>query len=170
MEIISMNKLKSNPQFIKKISELAKNHRCYADQMDQFIRFLSSLNSKEASVISQLHFCLMMAPRPNQPTMPYGLCEGFVNRYKDLNPIHVGNTKDIEQRSKRLSHILSHITQKNDLKLVTISRSLRDGYTPRDQQMSIEKNILQTLKDSIRSKHTIRVMYDKQLFGNNGWT
>ena len=161
-------------ELAEKFLASTKKMICKEVSIKHFIDYLIRLNLNDIEALSKMRFCLDNNPRVNEGLFSsrYGLCHGYIFPGDPLNTIYVGSNEEIKRRGKRLTNVISHLMMYAKLKFVTIARSLRDGYTPRDQQRLIERTVIESLRNA--SKHhgkTIRVVYDEQqLFGPEGWS
>ena len=114
-------------------------------------------------------FCLKTSPQTAR-----------ISIFKEHNPIVVcigqnGPDADLEfftpdrQRLKSdmesVGNIMGQVATADNIGLVTIARSNRDGYVPRKLQPAIEEGLLQILKDKLDTK--LETIYDENLFVNS---
>ncbi|KAK3091069.1 hypothetical protein FSP39_016892 [Pinctada imbricata] len=84
----------------------------------------------------------------------------------DVAHIHETNPEEIKNRTANINIMLSALKSFTP-SLITVCRSIRDGYTPRKHFKLIEKDILETAETCFRN---LRVHYDSDLQGGkSGW-
>ncbi|XP_047132395.1 uncharacterized protein LOC101241753 isoform X3 [Hydra vulgaris] len=145
-----------------------------AYKIDTILKNISFLiyqeSNYELEALASARYCLSNSPvlmfQPN-----FGICSGNIYPDDSLNQIYVGSNQEIEQRGKRLTSILKKVNSRGILKFVSVARSLRDGYTPRHQQRTIENVIQKSLEETaLVCNKKIKIKYDKHLlFGKKGW-
>lgn len=162
-------------EFSKAALSRLSQHAC--SELDNILLLLNSFadivylfDIEELKVLSKSRFCLINSPQL-QRTPEFSLCHGNIFPNDPLNQIYVSSKNEITERGKSLTNILRTLYQYKTPSLYTISRSLRDGYTPRHQQRFIEEIILESITivlDKYKAKSN--VIYDKYLlFGKEGW-
>lgn len=70
------------------------------------------------------------------------------------NQIHVPKASEVESSTEALSTILDAIPTA-DVRLVTVARSNRDGFTPRSLQPRIEEDVLRCLRRKFTDSNII---------------
>ena len=156
------------------LSKLSQ-HTCR--ELDNILLLLNSFadivylfDIEELKALSNSRFCLINSPQL-QRIPEFSICHGNIFPNDPLNQIYVSSKNEITERGKTLTKILRTIYQYKTPSLYTISRSLRDGYTPRHQQRFIEETILESI-NSVLDKYKAKsnVIYDQYLlFGKEGW-
>lgn len=143
------------------------------DGVPEFAIFLSSLSVKELRSLARTKYCLISSSRlvGNDDERQFSVCHGNIFPDDKLNEFHVSTKDAIHKRGKLLEEILHYIHKSSAPKFFTVSRSLRDGYTPRDQQQYIERMVLGSVGRAIQtSGNRRRIVYDSHLsFGKEGW-
>ena len=140
------------------------------EYIDSLVSGLAELKENQLKAIKALGFCWNTTPRGFQelhPTM-FGICTGLNLPGDDIVAvqIHKTNLTDIELRTSNLEKILSTL-RKHPPSLITVCRSVRDGYTPRHFWKKIERDILDVLKYSFVD---LNIHYDRDLQGGRpGW-
>lgn len=151
---------------------------CNQSLVVELARFITQLDADETVSLSKASFCLYDSPRlrksgkvSESKSIGFSLCHGTIYPTDILNKIHVGNMQEINQRTNQMKDILQQIHLHVKPSMYTICRSLRDGYTPRNQQRYIEQNVLQVVSEVTRGNDRIEhIIYDSQLvFGKQGW-
>ena len=162
-------------KFAEKVSTLFLNYVCKTSKntsmiLNEIANYLIKLDIKEIESLSKVNYCLRESPQLKLPPQ-FTLCHGNNYPGDTLNQIYVSSSDTIVKRAMRLRKILRQINYHEPPKLCTIARSLRDGYTPRDQQNFIEKTLLDVITKEFKIyKLTPNIIYDKYLlFGKKGW-
>ena len=93
------------------------------------------------------------------------LCLGFNTPNDTAVFLHKPDAAEIRTRTTQLRKILEIIDARHRPSVVTLCRSVRDGYTPRSLFSSIEANILGIFKDL---PGHYDVVYDENLYGGKG--
>ena len=136
------------------------NYRYY---VKRFVTGLSKFTTEQLRIIYEIGFCSTTTPKTlrifGEPE--FGLCYGAntpaESAVTEFNP----TSDNITKRGVILGNVFSEL--KNYLpKVVTLCRSIRDGYTPRQYFTRIENDILTSLNNTFRN---IKLYYDKDLLG-----
>ena len=147
----------------------------FGDQPNKVVTEFSddivSFSIKEVGALAKAKYCLILSPQLRNDEVTFTLCHGNIYPGDPLNQIYVGAKDEVKQRGENLVDILNLICNYTQPRFYTIARSLRDGYTPRNQQRYIEKIVLESLDKVIsRQGKQKRLIYDSELvFGKEGW-
>ena len=180
-----LNTTKSAVAIKSVVSEHAGKHFCKKEGnkeilgeeiLVEFISYLmANVTSKIAGALSNTKYCFYDSLQLNHETQnklpEFYLCHGTIYPAHKLNQIYVDTETGIKKRGERLSKMLDHIFESVTPKIITISRSLRDGYVPRKQQRLIEHTVRQAIETNL-SKRFIRseTIFDENLVGGKeGW-
>ena len=173
------NTMKS-PYAIKPIvSKHVGKHICNKNDNTILRKFVSYINAnvtrKIAGALSNAKYCFFDSLQLNHDTknnLPdFNLCHGTNYPGQTLNQIYVDTETGIEKRGERLSKILDYIFESGAPKIITIARSLRDGYVPRKQQRLVEHTVRKAIETNL-SKRFIKseTIFDENLIGGkDGW-
>lgn len=132
--------------------------------IEELFDYILTLKNIEIQTLPKLRYCCLSSPQLTMSPRTFSICHGNIFPEDKLNEIHIHKTKDIEKKGRRLSRILLYLTRHSELKLFTIARSLRDGYTPRKQQRFIEKQLLDVLGNALEKVgKKMHVVYDHYL-------
>ena len=93
------------------------------------------------------------------------LCQGNNTPNRNIVFLHKPDAAEIRTRTSQLREILEIIDARHRPNVVTLCRSVRDGYTPRSLFSSIESNILDIFKE-LPGQYD--VVYDENLYGGQG--
>ncbi|KAL3876971.1 hypothetical protein ACJMK2_034743 [Sinanodonta woodiana] len=133
------------------------------------VKQLENLTDTQLDAMQETGFCSSTTPKtlPIFGARMFGICYG-ANTPNDTAVItYMPPLKEVEKRTMILQKLLSKIN-KFSPKLVTLCRSMRDGYTPRKFFHQIEKDILHSL--SVSMQQDLIIHYDKDLLGGvKGW-
>ncbi|XP_067670961.1 uncharacterized protein [Haliotis asinina] len=128
------------------------------------------LNERQLEELITVGVCMNQSPRSASFNRNDGmmLCRGYNGPNSTQVVYHSIDEEEIDQTTNHLKTILS---QSFTPGVVTLIRSVRDGYTPRKQFYAIEPKILNVLKTVF--PHRIRdssIHYDSELLGGKeGW-
>ena len=117
-----------------------------------------------------MNYCLFNSPKLKMKPI-FTLCHGKIPVDDTLNQIYVSTETEILSRAVSIGRIIEKINKYQSPRICTICRSLRDGYTPRDQQNFIEKALLdEAAKVFGEDGLNLNLIYDENLlFGRTGW-
>lgn len=127
----------------------------------RFVKGLSRLTIEQLRIMHQIGFCSTTTPKTLHYFGPpeFGLCYGantpLETAVVEFNP----TAGDIKKRSGILRDIIQNMRQYSP-QFVTLCRSVRDGYTPRQFFSTIENEILTTLEKTFRN---VNLTYDRDL-------
>lgn len=133
------------------------------------ILILSKYRIKQLIALQTTGFCSNTSPKTFliYDNKRFGICYGANTPMETAILEHEPSGSEIVTRSNLLNGLYKKLDQYSP-QLVTISRSMRDGYTPRMYFEQIEKYILAGLNTTL-DRH-IKVHYDKDLLGGkSGW-
>jgi hypothetical protein len=131
---------------------------------------IATYSIKQIRALQETGFCSHTSTktfRTDQSTPRFGICKGS-NTPQDTAVLeHTPTLTELATRSVLLKGLLKKLTD-HSVKLVTVSRSVRDGYTPRQFFERIEANVLNGLNESFHGQ--IDLHYDRELLGGKpGW-
>lgn len=124
-----------------------------------------NLNSRQLDAMLRSEFCLETSPNTARIAVykqhnPITVCVG-ANGPHSQNSIFF--TPTLARVQKDMNNVRAMVSQiQSNIELVTIARSNRDGYVPRQLQTNIEEGLLTLLQSEIRSN--TNVTYDPNLF------
>jgi hypothetical protein len=96
----------------------------------------------------------------------FNICTGANTPNRTMVIEHHTNLDEIQQRTKILVDIFEALRPGLLPSMITLCRSSRDGYVPRELQNQIESNIV----DSLKSMSPTTLNYDSELLGGrDGW-
>ncbi|WAQ96551.1 hypothetical protein MAR_029241 [Mya arenaria] len=140
--------------------------------VNQFIKdlviFLAKMRIKQLRALQSVGFCASTSPRTlNKDNRVFVVCSGANTPEESMVLVHRPTEKEITRRTIFLRSILRNIMKKSP-GFVTIARSVRDGYTPRENFERIERDVLTALNTT--SSRRLNIYYDKELLGGKpGW-
>ena len=146
-----------------------------ADHMKRFVKHLVVLNKHQLKTVASTGLCMMTTPKSSffnmkkQPSVGnFHICTGFNSPNDSIVLYHSPDVKEVQERIRTLHALLVDGVYPN-MKLTTVCRSVRDGYTPRGHFDVIEKGILDVLGARL-GKDNYKIVYDKDLLGGSqGW-
>ena len=144
----------------------------YQDLAAKFMQEVSVLTAGQLSKIEEIGFCSSTTPKALHMFYPFkfGLCYGANTPGESMITEYNPHSRDILRRSLVLKVIIKNLKCCRP-KIVSICRSVRDGFTPRKYFTKIEKDILTVLNDTFKMTN---VHYDIDLLGGKdgrpiGW-
>ena len=181
---VDMSNMINNADVTEKLLALTPKFFCtdesVGENLEVFALYLKTLSRKSLKTLSSLKYCntnsfrLLKTFQNGQKldvSSSFALCHGAIFPDDTLNQIFVDTDAGINNRAHNLTSLLDYIFVKAKPGLFTIARSLRDGFTPRKQQQTIELVILNSIRQVLHKRHlSARIIYDKYLvFGKKGW-
>ena len=120
-------------------------------------------------ILMEFGFCLATTPASlgfrDEGHGRIGVCVGAVEPNATIVFRHKPDAAEVRSRTTQLRKMLEIIDARHRPSVVTLCRSVRDGYTPRSLFSSIEANILGIFKDL---PGHYDVVYDENLYGGKG--
>lgn len=139
--------------------------------LQSLMHYLMNFSVKQLEALSELGICLDISP----PSVYYPssgkfhVCHGDNVPNKTEVAFFMPDESGISFRAMKLRRLLSSLSKQPDM--ISICRSVRDGYTPKKFFNFIEKTLLHTINKVFRQTHQSEVHYDKNLLGGQvGWT
>ena len=129
-------------------------------------RLLTQLDSDQLKTMQKVGFCLGSNKEDKLPIRFRYLqvCHGLNTPNESVITFHMPTLDELNHSFQRVKSLLttssSNIIRPN---LVTIARSLRDGYTPKSLAPAIEKGLLHTVLKDVFGP--LNVHYDQNLMG-----
>lgn len=137
--------------------------------MQTLIRLLEDLSTKQLQALAYVGICLQTAPT-NYYFYDVGMhiCHGFNTPENTQVLFHVPSLEERLNRTVKLGALLSYLPA--EPQVVTVCRSVRDGYTPWNLSSIIEDDILTALQKSFKHVTDKSFYYDENLLGGKtGW-
>lgn len=143
----------------------------FGDQLmlNDLFHQLVSMRRDQLTVLARVGICLResVATFGFNPALGMTICIGYNRPTASKVFFHTPDDVEISVRSGQLRKMVGHASLVP--KLVTLCRSVRDGYTPRDLAGQIEGEIL-TVLNSVPGITRESTYYDKNLLGGQaGW-
>mgnify|MGYP001796015474 CR=1 FL=1 len=137
-----------------------------AKKISHLISYIDKLQLAE--LISS-GFCLKTSPQTARISIfkehnPIVVCIGQNGPNADLK-FFTPDWQRLKSDMESVGNIMGQVATADNIGLVTIARSNRDGYVPRKLQPAIEEGLLQILKDKLDTK--LETIYDENLFVNS---
>jgi len=158
----------------EKLTTLVKGYEC-GKYKQTYIEYTADIiedyNYETLKALSKVTYCNTNSYKLERES-EFILCHGTIEPSQSLNEIHISNETEILKRNTKTEEILNYIYKYQNVKFITMARSLRDGYIPRFQQRFIEKTLLGTLEKVLSTKDkSLDVIYDEHMiFGKDGWS
>ena len=141
---------------------------------DKFLQFFLNVTKEQLVIMKEIGFCLETGPKtlgfydPDDDIKAFMPCVGRNVPGDTMVSLYSPDSQDIQFYTDKLYNILNSLGGVAP-KLVTIGRSMRDGFTPRDYFHQIEENIILTLRNTWPNVR-FRLHYDENLLGGEkGW-
>ena len=142
--------------------------RLYA-VLNELTVVLTKFKLRQLRVLREFGFCLETTPASiGFRTSGFGslvLCHGANTPDDSTVFLHKPSMAEMRTRTSQLRRMLEIIDNRHRPNIVTLCRSVRDGYTPRSLFRSIESNILDIFQKLPRQYD---VVYDENLYGGKG--
>ena len=138
----------------------------------RLVKEFSQMDEEQRQILAEVGFC--MTENRKSSTFPsrgaqLRVCQGWNTPDDHIKVVyfHTPNATEISQRGKLLKNLLSS-KHAPVPKVVTVARSVRDGYTPKKYFHRIELLTLNAVVNS--GKGSYDVYFDEDLLGGrNGW-
>ena len=145
--------------------DIAKNER--QKRMEMLIEYFIQLTIPQIRACVDLGFCMQTSPRSYQAN-GFQLCHGANEPNTTIVTQHYPGENELNLRFKRI-HRMLRAGKYPTPGMVTLCRSVRDGYTSVDYFEDIEENVLKSIRDG-RQDVNFNVIYDINLLGGKeGW-
>ncbi len=140
----------------------------------KLVTALCRLSRSQLRLLLQFGFCLSESPvtdfsnrAPGAKRHPsFGVCHGHTGPDNTYISHHYPSAAEIEHNLLMLREIFDTLPEP---RMITLSRSFRDGYVPKHHAAKIEKGVVKTLQRSF--PHFKGVWYDSNLLGGpDGWS
>ncbi|XP_046847474.1 uncharacterized protein LOC124441085 isoform X2 [Xenia sp. Carnegie-2017] len=165
-----------NKQFSAAVSRIIKRYLgkdifCGAEgndfqkRFELLIELFLSLNVQQLRTCAEMGFCMQTSPR-SLSVNGFSLCHGANPPNSTLVTQHTPSKNELILRLKRLRRML-HKGRYPNPGMVTVCRSVRDGYTYVKYFEDIEKSLIKIIKSS-RNDVNFKVIYDVNLLGGKG--
>ncbi|XP_052268211.1 UPF0489 protein C5orf22 homolog [Dreissena polymorpha] len=155
MSLLLMSKSISTCSYFKETGEC----------VTKLVEFLSSMTIKQLGALHFIGFCANTSPRTYLDYREFRVCSGANTPEQSAVIVHATDEKEVRRRTIFLKHMLRNVMKRKP-GLITVARSVRDGYTPRELFEQIEESVLRTLNAT--SDRPLRVHYDSELLGGKG--
>ena len=137
---------------------------------NKLIVMLMKMTKEQLRLLLKVGFCMEQSPVAypesgdrQHPT--FQVCHGVTGPDNDYVAHHIPTPQEIDQNLVKLQKILSFLPEP---KYITVSRSFRDGYTPKTHWKQIEDGILAVVNKTFPCFD--KVHYDEDLLGGpSGW-
>lgn len=160
LEVLNMNNI---------VRMCSRHDNAYAF-LHSLVSKIATYSIKQIRALQEIGFCSDTSTKTfiqSHSRIRFGICKGSNTPKNTAVLEHTPTQNEVETRSVLLKGLLKKLTD-HSVKLVTISRSVRDGYTPRQYFERIEADILSGLSASFNGR--INVHHDRELLGGKpGW-
>ncbi|XP_064606963.1 uncharacterized protein LOC135471601 [Liolophura sinensis] len=136
-----------------------------------FFKLVDSLTVNQLRQLREMGFCFRTTPKAHdfgsEDEGVFLTCHGANTPNRSVVIFHSPTMKEVEQRTHLLQTFLQSTKKRILPSLVTVCRSMRDGYTPRKFFRRIEKDVLTSVDEAFPNS---KVHYDRDLMGGKrGW-
>lgn len=136
-------------------------------KLSLLVENLLHLKMNQLRAIANAGFCMQTTPRSYDP-FGFQICHGANEPNSSVVTEHMPGENELRLRLVRLRRIVESENYPTP-GIVTLCRSVRDGYTPVSYFTYIEKNVIKSIQKS-RLGVRYNVVYDKYLLGGiKGW-
>ena len=139
--------------------------------LQNLVLYLQNLSVQQLRHLAWLGICFGVSPSSIyfKPPLPLKLCQGPLKSNLTSVPFFHPSDNDLEATSQEMQRLVTSL--ENRPSLVTVSRSVRDGSTPKDLFHNIEAKVLDDLK-LVFKRHFRQesIHFDSNLLGGKlGW-
>ena len=143
------------------------NKRERETELDIFVESLLGLSVPQLKAIAGIGFCMQTSPRSYE-NPGFQICHGANEPNTSVVTVHMPRENELRLRLERIQRIF-HTNSYPTPGMVTLCRSVRDGYAPVPYFTEIERSVIASIKES-RAGVQYNVIYDKNLLaGKKGW-
>lgn len=139
------------------------------EQLRKLVKTMVSWNPRKVTAIKQVGFCLTTSKSRGldmTKAAEFHVCMGANTPNRTLVIEHNTTLPEINKRTLGLKEIFEAMKPRLLPTMVTLCRSSRDGYVPREFQNKIESDII----ESLESLSPLKLHYDDELLGGRkGW-
>lgn len=139
------------------------------EQVRKLVQTILSWDRSRIMAVKQVGFCLTTSKARGldmTKASEFHVCMGANTPNRTLVIEHNTTLSEIDARTSGLKEIFEAMRPRLSPVMVTLCRSSRDGYVPREFQNKIESDILKSLE----SLSPLRLHYDSELLGGReGW-
>ncbi|XP_061181160.1 UPF0489 protein C5orf22 homolog [Saccostrea echinata] len=131
--------------------------------------FFGHLNAKQISMLKKIGFCLTTTLNSYLPlTNPgFQICMGSNTPADSMVLTHRPTKNETVKRTSLLLKFLTNLKSWHRPRLVTVCRSIRDGYTPRFLYYQIDQGVMKSINSCFGNT---KMHYDSWLLGGkHGW-
>ena len=162
---------KSRVNYWKEFSHLfcTKNETWFKTNWRNILFIVHYLDETQMQALLKIGFCLTTTLQTYGWTdnAVINVCHGNNPPGSNIVQVYQPTMADIDDRMIRLEQILKFLPSPD---LVTVCRSGRDGYTPREYLQYIESGVIEVIRRA-KSKHRFNIVYDRHLLGGEaGWS
>ncbi|XP_046566536.1 uncharacterized protein LOC124275092 [Haliotis rubra] len=134
------------------------------------IRNIVHMDIKQLTSLAEAGVCLQLSPKAHYFNVANSIqvCEGANTPDSKMVLFHTPTPFEVHERTLNLKKLLN--SKSINPSLITVCRSVRDGYTPRKLFPRIEADVLKILHNVFPDVHYASVYHDKDLLGGvTGW-
>ena len=136
----------------------------------RLLMFLKDFDIQQLQSLSKIGICFSQSPSVFEFDSGEGLhvCHGFNTPNDSAVSFSFPDNVDIVSQKNALRNIFSSIFRTPDL--ISVCRSVRDGYTPKEKFTLIESAVLSTVSAVYPSVNLTSIHFDSNLLGGSlGW-
>ncbi|GFR64877.1 UPF0489 protein C5orf22 [Elysia marginata] len=139
--------------------------------LQNLVLYLQNFSVQQLRYLASLGICFDVSPSSIyfRPPLPLQLCQGRNrNSNQTSETFFYPAEGELESMSQDLARLVSSLPDRPAL--VTLSRSTRDGSTPKHLVHTIETKVLDSLKSVFKTFHLESIHFDSNLLGGKlGW-
>ncbi|GFO25598.1 upf0489 protein c5orf22 [Plakobranchus ocellatus] len=172
LHTILRSKLASmDTEFVDSIFCKSNNDAFYKSILYQLMVLLTSLESNQLTALENVGICFQINQNSyiEASVGHLRLCDGCNRPNDTLVTFFSPSAKEIKYRMNNLQKFLGQLARSPNL--VTLCRSVRDGFTPRSRFHQIEDMIIEIIRNRYnKSRYYVHEFYDRDLLGGKeGW-
>lgn len=145
--------------------EMEKESR--ESKLSLLIEAFVQLNLQQLKALTNTGFCMQTSHR-SYSSPGFQLCHGANEPNSTMVTVHMPGKNELQLRLNRLRRIIQAKSYPVP-QMVTLCRSIRDGYTPVSYFAHIEKHVIESVRKS-KAGVNFNIIYDQNLLaGKKGW-
>ncbi|GFO25757.1 upf0489 protein c5orf22 [Plakobranchus ocellatus] len=158
-------------EFVDSIFCKSSNDAFYKSILYQLLVLLTSLESNQLTALENVGICFESSQNTygDSRVGHFHLCDGYNRPNDTVVTFFTPSDKEIKYRMNNLQTFLGQLARSPNL--VTLCRSVRDGYTPRSRFRQIEDMVIEIIRNRYnKSRYYVHEFYDRDLLGGKeGW-
>ncbi|GFO25753.1 upf0489 protein c5orf22 [Plakobranchus ocellatus] len=171
LEILRSKLASIDTEFVDSIFCGSSNSAFYKSILYQLLVLLTSLESNQLTALENVGICFQISLNTygEAGVGHFRLCDGYNRPNNTMVTFFSPSGKEITYRMNNLQTFLGQLARGPNL--VTLCRSVRDGYTPRSRFRQIEDMVIEIIRHRYdKGRYYVQKFYDRDLLGGKeGW-